>query len=94
MDLMDLAMSLRVQLASVRCEKCGQKPLAERLYTRFFRFNIPWPPEGSMNKKLIEAREQFGWKKGNQFRNGQLNPMETLLTEVLVENVDRRLPSP
>jgi DNA-directed RNA polymerase subunit RPC12/RpoP len=90
LDLVDMAVSLRQAYAKARCEKCGQKPVPERLHTRTFGINVPWPPE-SIDSDLLEERKRFGWSK-IQFRDGKANPMETLLAEALIDRIDHRIP--
>ena len=90
LDFVDMAVSIRRACANVHCENCGRKPILERLNTRTFGLNVPWPPE-SVDKKLIEAREQFGWTT-TQFRDGKVDPMQTLLTEALIDKIDCRIP--
>ena len=89
-DLVDMAVALRSAYATAKCENCGQKPLSERLHTRTFGANVPWPPD-SIERRLIRAREQFGWNK-SKFRDGKVDPMEALLAEALIDRIDRRIP--
>jgi hypothetical protein len=91
-DLVDMAVSLRRALEVSRCENCGQRPKPERLQTRVFPLNIPWPPEAFSDKILIEARKKFGWT-ADGFRGGEISAQEALLTEALRERIGGRIPS-
>jgi DNA-directed RNA polymerase subunit RPC12/RpoP len=91
LDPVDIAVSLRHEAEAARCDHCGKKPKLERLQTRIFQLNIPWPPEEFSDKDLMQARKDFGWSSTN-FRNGTANATEVLLREALDERIDRRLP--
>jgi hypothetical protein len=90
-DLVDAAISIRRALETVRCEHCGQRPKPERLQTRVFQLNIPWPPEDFSDKQLTQAREDFGWSKA-RFRDGDIDARDALLTEALTDRIESRLP--
>ncbi len=93
LELVDVAVSIRRAIEALRCEHCGEKPRPERLQTRIFQLNVPWPPEDYSDKDLIEAREDFGWSK-MPFRDGKENPREILLQEALQDRIDSRFIRP
>ena len=92
LDPVDIMVSLQHAANIVRCEHCGQGPKLERLQTRVFQLNIPWPPEGFSDKNLIQARKDFGWNRA-RFRDGTADPTEVLLREALTDRIERRFTS-
>ena len=81
-QLIEMMISIKHSIGTESCEHCGNRPRPERLYTRVFQLNIPWPPETFSDKTLIEASEAFGWRRG-KFRDGAEQPRDVLLRETL-----------
>lgn len=81
-QLIEMMISIKHSIGTESCEHCGNRPRPERLYTRVFQLNIPWPPETFSDKTLIEASEAFGWRRG-KFRDGAEQPRDVLLSETL-----------
>jgi hypothetical protein len=93
LDLVDFAIAIRYSVETLSCDSCHQKPRFERLYSRIFQLNIPWPPEIFSDKVLIESRKSFGWNsRGFRGENGG-NARTALLSEALVDRVGRRFSS-
>jgi hypothetical protein len=92
LDPVDMALALRDGLQA-RCEHCGQEPRPERLQSRTFQLNIPWPPESFTDGDLVAAREDHGWRANRGFRDGKADPMDALLAEQLVDPVAGRFPN-
>jgi hypothetical protein len=88
-ELVEIARAIREALDSAVCEHCSQSPRPERMQTRVFQLNIPWPPENFSDSRLIEARKELGWKGDGRFRNGTVRALDVLLTEALEERETR-----
>lgn len=76
-DLVDTATAINQAFNERICENCGTRLRPERLQTRVFQANIPWPPEDFSDSTLIEARKELGWTaKG--FRDGKENARDVV----------------